>query len=57
MSAHETIAGKWWFWTGLGVLATAGVVVTVVAFTTEKTAEKGTIAPGTVKAESWAIRF
>ena len=57
MSVHETLAGKWWFWTGLGVLATAGVVVAVVAFTNEKPADKGTIAPGTVKAEAWGIRF
>lgn len=36
---------RWWFWTALGVVA-AGGVVTIVALTTEKSPETGTIPPG-----------
>jgi hypothetical protein len=35
----------------------AGGVATYIALTTEKSPTAGTIAPGTVKAESWGIRF
>jgi hypothetical protein len=57
MSVHETITGKWWFWTGIGVVLAAGGVALAVALTTEKDADAGTIPPGTVKAEAWGIRF
>ncbi len=57
MAVHETITSKWWFWTGIGVVLVAGGVATYVALTTEKSPTSGTIAPGTVKAESWGIRF
>jgi hypothetical protein len=57
MAVHETITSKWWFWTGIGVVLVAGGIATYVALTTEKDPTSGTIAPGTVKAESWAIRF
>lgn len=57
MAEHETLSSKWWFWTGLGVLVVGGVVTTVVAFTTEKAPDTGTIPPGTIKAESFGIRF
>jgi hypothetical protein len=57
MAVHETIAGKWWFWTGIGVVVAAGAVIGIVAATTEKDPTAGTIPPGTVKAESWGIRF
>jgi hypothetical protein len=53
----ETIVSKWWFWTGIGVVLVAGSVITYVALTTEKSPTAGTIPPGTVKAEGWAIRF
>lgn len=57
MAVHETITSKWWFWTGVGVVLVAGGVVAYVAATTEKDPSSGTIAPGTVKAESWGFRF
>lgn len=57
MAVHETLTSKWWFWTGVGVVLVAGGVVAYVLATTEKDPSAGTIAPGTVKAESWAIRF
>jgi hypothetical protein len=57
MAVRETITSKWWFWTGIGVVLVAGGVATYIALTTEKSATAGTIAPGTVKAESWGIRF
>lgn len=36
---------RWWFWTGIGVIA-AGTAVTVIALTTERAPDSGTIAPG-----------
>ena len=55
MAVHETITQKWWFWTGIGVVVVGGVVATVVALTTERSADSGTIPPGQVKAS--LIRF
>ena len=57
MAMHETIAGKWWFWTGIGVIVSAAAAITVVAVTKEKSPDVGTIAPGTVKAETFGFRF
>jgi hypothetical protein len=57
MAVRETILGKWWFWTAIGVVVVAGGIATYIALTTEKDPTAGTIAPGTVKAESWGIRF
>jgi hypothetical protein len=57
MGVHETITGKWWFWTGIGIVVVAGGVLAVVAATTEKSPSSGTIPPGTVKASAWGIRF
>jgi hypothetical protein len=57
MAVHETITSKWWFWTGIGLVLVAGGIATYVAATTEKDPTAGTIAPGTVKAESWGFRF
>ena len=57
MAVHETITSKWWFWTGIGVVLVAGGIATYIALTTEKDPTAGTIPPGTVKAESWGIRF
>jgi hypothetical protein len=57
MAVHETITSKWWFWTGVGAVLVVGGVVAYVAATTERDASAGTIAPGTVKAESWGFRF
>jgi hypothetical protein len=57
MTARETITQKWWFWTAIGVVVVAGGVVTYIAATTEREADKGTIDPGRVKAESFGVRF
>lgn len=54
MAATDTLTGKWWFWTAIGVAVAAGTVATVIALTTEREADRGTIDPGRVKAE---LRF
>jgi hypothetical protein len=53
MAKRASILTKWWFWTVVGVVA-AGTVATVIALTTEKSPDSGSIAPGQVKAE---LRF
>lgn len=50
MAQHASIFTKWWFWTAVGVVVTGGVV-SVIALTTEKSPDTGTIPPGQVKAE------
>lgn len=57
MAVHETITGKWWFWTGLGVILVGGGIAIGVIANTEKDPTTGTIPPGTVKAESFGFRF
>lgn len=57
MAVHDSIAKKWWFWTGIGVVLVAGGIATYIALTTEKDPSAGTIPPGTVKAQSWGFRF
>ncbi len=57
MSVHETIASKWWFWTGIGVVVAGAAAITIVALTKEKSADSGTIPPGTVKAEAFGFHF
>lgn len=57
MVVHETITGKWWFWTGVGVVVAGAAIAIVIAETTEKSPGAGTIAPGTVKAQGFTIRF
>ncbi len=57
MGVHETITGKWWFWTGIGIVVSAGAVLAIVAATTERSPTAGSIPPGTVKAQAWGIRF
>ncbi len=47
LEKEGTIFGKWWFWTGVGVVL-AGGVVTVIALTTERRADEGSLAPGRV---------
>jgi hypothetical protein len=45
---------RWWFWTGVGVVAAGGVVLGI-ALTTERDASRGTIPPGQVTAP--LVRF
>ncbi len=47
LEAEGGVLGKWWFWTAVGVVV-AGGVVTVIALTTEKSADPGTVPPGVV---------
>jgi hypothetical protein len=53
MAKQASILGKWWFWTAVAVVA-AGATATVIALTTERSPDSGTIPPGQVKAE---LRF
>jgi len=43
------LLGRWWFWTGAGVLVSAGVTVLICA-TTERSPSSGDIPPGRVAA-------
>lgn len=52
MNARESITGKWWFWTAIGVVVVAGGVTAFIAATTERDPDTGTIPPGQVKAQS-----
>jgi hypothetical protein len=57
LEAEKGVLSKWWFWTGIGVVV-AGGVGTYFALTTEKSAEKGSIAPGIISAGSYpGFRF
>lgn len=47
LDPEGTVFGKWWFWTGVGLVVVGGVV-TAVALTSEKSAEPGTVPPGVV---------
>jgi hypothetical protein len=44
---------RWWFWTGVGLVAAAGVGVGIAA-TTEKSASKGSIPPGNIRVPAGA---
>src|SRR5205085_1406156 len=47
LEGETGILGKWWFWTGVGVVVAGGVAV-VIAVSTEKSPDKGTVQPGVV---------
>jgi hypothetical protein len=53
MSVHDTITSKWWFWTGIGVVVVGATVATIIIANTEKDPDKGSIAPGQVKAQGF----
>jgi len=53
MSVHDTLTKQWWFWTGIGVVVVGATVATILIANTEKDADKGTIAPGQVKAQGF----
>jgi hypothetical protein len=46
-----SVLTRWWFWSAVGAVVTAGVIVTIAA-TTERAPDSGTIAPGQLPA-SW----
>jgi hypothetical protein len=48
LSNTPGITSRWWFWTGIGVVA-VGATVTVIALSTERSPDRGTIDPGTVR--------
>lgn len=47
LKPRPSIVTRWWFWTGIGVVVSAGVG-TSFTVTTERSAERGTIAPGQI---------
>jgi tetratricopeptide (TPR) repeat protein len=49
MDRSVPLTSKWWFWTGAAVIV-AGGIVTTYALLTEKSAQKGTLAPGQIAA-------
>lgn len=49
LETEAPITKKWWFWTGLGVLA-VGATITVVALTTERSPSSGNVDPGRIRA-------
>lgn len=57
LDERHAITSKWWFWTTVGAVVVAGAVITIVAITTEKDADHGSIAPGQVRAENFGLRF
>jgi hypothetical protein len=48
LAIDKPLTRRWWFWTGLGVLAAGGAVAIGVAATTERGAPPGSIPPGKV---------
>ncbi len=49
LASEGSVLGKWWFWTGIGVVV-AGGVGTYFLLTTERGPDSGTIAPGRITA-------
>ena len=47
LEKQSGILGAWWFWTGVAVVA-GGAIVTVVALTTERGSDEGSLPPGRV---------
>jgi hypothetical protein len=54
LSATAPITSRWWFWTGIGVAVVGGASL-IYALSTERSATKGTIAPGQIR--NTLIRF
>ena len=49
LEKEGTVFGKWWFWTGVGVVVAGGVVAAIL-LTREGDPREGTIAPGHIPA-------
>jgi hypothetical protein len=49
LEGDAPITKKWWFWTGLAVVA-IGTTVTIIALTTERGPDAGSVAPGRISA-------
>ncbi|HEY8074239.1 MAG TPA: PEGA domain-containing protein [Labilithrix sp.] len=49
LEQESTLFGKWWFWTAVGVAVAGGVTVAIIAATSERSPDKGTVAPGVVQ--------
>ena len=51
LAAKSSIAGKWWFWTAIGVVVVGGAVATALAVTLPRSADAGNgFQPGTLGA-------
>jgi hypothetical protein len=50
----NSVAKKWWFWTGVGAVVTAGAAVTIAAVT-ERSPDAGTIAPGVLSTDTTGV--
>ena len=53
LEQNAPLTKKWWFWTGIGVVA-VGATITVVALTTERSPSNGNVDPGRISA---GLRF
>jgi hypothetical protein len=49
LESERPIYKKWWFWTGIGVIA-IGATITIIALTTERSPDSGNVAPGRINA-------
>lgn len=49
LASEGSVLGKWWFWTGIGVVV-AGGIGTYFVVTSERSPDSGTIAPGRITA-------
>ncbi len=47
LESEPGLLGRWWFWAGVGAVVAGGVAI-VIAVNTEKSPDKGTVAPGVV---------
>jgi hypothetical protein len=58
LESEPGIFSRWWFWTGVGLLAAGGVALGI-ALTTEKDPASGTVPPGVVVGglEAGGFRF
>jgi hypothetical protein len=54
LAVDKPLVKRWWFWTGVGVLAAGGAVALGVALTTQRAVPSGSIPPGRI---STGFRF
>jgi hypothetical protein len=56
LESEPGLLSRWWFWTGVGVVVAGGVAIAIAA-TTQKSPDKGTVAPGVVQGGLHGFRF
>jgi hypothetical protein len=49
------LTSKWWFWTAIGVVAVAGITVTILAVTIEKSPDQGTFSPSPIRVKGFSF--